>query len=97
MTLAEILLSVFYQLSVLSQVFSVLQVTKTIDTGHFNAEREIRLETLKWTCLKTLKVDDSFVKTKFSVEKKNYNTDPSQSFLDRLSIKMRRNSVKVVC
>ena len=61
-------------------------------------KREIRLDTLKWTCLKTLKVDDSFVKTKFSVEKKkNYNTDPSQSFLDRLSIKMRRNSVKVVC
>ena len=92
MTLAEILLSVFYHLCVLSQVFSVLQVTETM------LKREIRLETLKWTCLKTLKVDDSFVKTKFSVEKKkNYNTDPSQSFLDRLSIKMRRNSVKVVC
>ena len=64
MTLAEILLSVFYHLSVLSQVFSVLQVTETM------LKREIRLETLKWTCLKTLKVDDSFVKTKFSVEKK---------------------------
>ena len=64
MTLAEILLSVFYHLSVLSQVFSVLQVTETM------LKREIRLETLKWTCLKTLKVDESFVKTKFSVEKK---------------------------
>ena len=64
MTLAEILLSVFYHLCVLSQVFSVLQVTETM------LKREIRLETLKWTCLKTLKVDDSFVKTKFSVEKK---------------------------
>ena len=64
MTLAEILLSVFYHLSVLSQVFSVLQVTETM------LKREIRLETLKWTCLKTLKVDDSFVKTKFAVEKK---------------------------
>ena len=64
MTLAETLLSVFYHLSVLSQVFSVLQVTETM------LKREIRLETLKWTCLKTLKVDDSFVKTKFSVEKK---------------------------
>ena len=64
MTLAEILLSVFYHLSVLSQVFSVLQVTETM------LKREIRLETLKWTCLKKLKVDDSFVKTKFSVEKK---------------------------
>lgn len=64
MTLAEILLSVFYHLSVLSQVFSVLQVTETM------LKREIQLETLKWTCLKTLKVDDSFVKTKFSVEKK---------------------------
>ena len=58
MTLAEILLSVFYHLSVLSQVFSVLQVTETM------LKREIRFETLKWTCLKTLKVDDSFVKTK---------------------------------
>ena len=38
MALAEILLSVFYYLSVLSQVFSVPQVTKTINTGHFNAE-----------------------------------------------------------
>ena len=38
MTLAETLLSVFYHLSVLSQVSSFLQVTKTIDTGHFNAE-----------------------------------------------------------
>ena len=64
MTLAEILLSVFYHLCVLSQVFSVLQVTETM------LKREIRLETLKWTCLKTLKVDDSFVKTTFSVEKK---------------------------
>ena len=93
MTLAEILLSVFYHLSVLSQVFSVLQVTETM------LKREIRLETLKWTCLKTLKVDDSFVKTKFSVEKKkkNYNTDSSQSSLDRLSLKVRYNSVKVVC
>ena len=92
MTLAEILLSVFYHLSVLSQVFSVLQVTETM------LKREIRLETLKWTCLKTLKVDDSFVKTKFSVEKKkNYNTDSSQSSLDRLSLKVRHNSVKVVC
>ena len=68
MTLAEILLSVFYHLSVLSQVFSVLQVTETM------LKREIRLETLKWTCLKTLKVDDSFVKTKFSVEKKKITT-----------------------
>ena len=92
MTLAEILLSVFYHLSVLSQVFSVLQVTETM------LKREIRLETLKWTCLKTLKVDDSFLKTKFSVEKKkNYNTDSSQSSLDRLNIKMRHNSIKVVC
>ena len=93
MTLAEILLSVFYHLCVLSQVFSVLQVTETM------LKREIRLETLKWTCLKTLKVDDSFVKTKFSVEKKkkNYNTDSCQSSLDRLNIKMRHNSVKVAC
>ena len=38
MTLAERLFSVFYHLIVLPQVFSVLQVTKTIHTGHLNAE-----------------------------------------------------------
>ena len=71
MTLAEILLSVFYHLSVLSQVSSFLQVTKTIDTGHFNAETlnstwDVKVD----LCKKTLKVDDNFVKTKFSVKKK---------------------------
>ena len=70
MILAERLLSVFYHLSVLSQVFSVLKSQKQLILAILMLKCEIRLETLKWTCLKTLKVDDSFVKTKFSVEQK---------------------------